>query len=192
MGIIKSSNGLFIVGIAFLLPLVSAARTSSCSGVEPTYPSNYSEQASRLLQDIRGDARQVANQIAELKPFTNNSNASWDFETEKLIGAQSQITDMDNRLCRLKTIEPVVTPAQQKTIQGVESELPSLRANSRGALLHVEARTGQLWSPSYKMETQNAYREANTIAARIEHREQLARLHANQSTLEESPGVTGK
>jgi hypothetical protein len=192
MGILKSPNCLSVVGIAFLLPLVSLAGTSSCSGLAPTYPANYSQQASGLLEGIRDDARRAATRIAQLKPFASSSNTSWDFQTEELIGIQSQVNDMESKVCRLKTIGPVLPRAQQGTIRGVVSEVRSLTARTRAALRHARARTGQLWSPSYKMETQNAYREATMIASTIEHRELLGRRHANAMTLEETPGVTGK
>jgi hypothetical protein len=192
MGIIKPWKWLPIMGAVVLLPASSPARPASCAGLAPTYPANYSEEASLLLQGMGDDARQVAAAVQELKPFANNGVVSWEFQVQKLAGIQLQVNDMSNKLCRLDTIQRVVAGSQQATIHAVEPHVPRLVATAQNALHHVNSRQGNLWTPAYQTETQDLFKEATVVAARISHDEQLAQLRATEAALEESPGVDGK
>jgi hypothetical protein len=56
----------------------------------------------------------------------------------------------------------------------------------------IHARNLRLHNDVCTMETQNLYQEANRVASRINHGEQLARFRANNAAIEESPGLDGK
>jgi hypothetical protein len=156
-----------------LVPSASQAAVPSCGGLAPTYPANYSAESSRLLLEMRDDARRVANAIPQLPAFSDNSRTSWQFQTAQLIGIREQVTDMETKLCRLQVIQHVVTPEQERTIRSVAGPIRSLAKNLRNAAGWINAREGQLWSPSYKMYTQNLSKEAAQTISLIESGEQL-------------------
>lgn len=157
-----------ICAVIVLVPSASLAVVQSCGGLAPTYPANYSAEASGLLLEIRDDARQVANAIPQLPAFSDNSRTSWQFQTAQLIGVREQISDMETKLCRLQVIEHVVAPEQEHTIRSVAGPVRSLAKNLQNAAGWINARKGQLWSPSYKMYTQNLSKEAAQTIGIIE------------------------
>jgi hypothetical protein len=149
-----------ICAVIVLVPSASLAVVQSCGGLAPTYPANYSAEASGLLQEMRDDARRVANTIPQLAAFSDNSRTSWEFQAAQLIGIREQVSDMETKLCRLQVIEHVITPEQAHTIQSVAGPVRSLAKNLRNAAGWINSRKGQLWSPGYKLYTQNLSKEA--------------------------------
>jgi hypothetical protein len=143
-----------------LVPSASLAALPSCGGLAPTSPANYSAEASSLLQAMRDDARRVADAIPQLAAFSDNSRTSWQFQAAKLIGIREQVSDMETKICRLQVIQHVVTPEQEHTIRSVTGPVRSLAKNLRNAAGWVNAREGKLWSPSYKVYTENLSKEA--------------------------------
>jgi hypothetical protein len=157
---------------AVLVPSASLAAVPSCGGLAPTSPANYSAEASSLLLDMRDDARRVADAIPQLAAFSDNNKTSWEFQAAQLIGIEEQVSDMETKLCRLQVIEHVVTPEQEHTIRSVAGPVRSLTKNLRNASGWVNARNGQLWSPSYKRYTEDLSKEAAQTISVIESGEQ--------------------
>jgi hypothetical protein len=151
-----------------LVPSASLAAVQSCGGLAPTYPANYSAEASGLLLEMRDDARRVADAIPQLKAFYDNSRTSWQFHAAQLIGIREQLSDMETKLCRLQVIEHVVPPELEHTIRSVAGPVRSLAKNLRNAAGWINEHEGQLWSPSYKMYTANLSKEAAQAIGIIE------------------------
>jgi hypothetical protein len=143
-----------------VLPSASLAAVLSCGGLAPTFPANYSAEASGLLLEMRDDARRIADAIPQLAAFSDNSRTSWQFQAAQLIGIREQVSAMETKLCRLQVIEHVITPEQAHTIQSVAGPVRSLAKNLRNAAGWINSRKGQLWSPGYKLYTQNLSKEA--------------------------------
>lgn len=158
---------------AVLVPSASLAAVPSCGGLAPTFPANYSAESSRLLLEMRDDARRVTDAIPQLPAFSDNSRTSWQFHAAQLIGIREQVRDMETKLCRLQVIEHVVTSEQEHTIRSVVGPVRSLAKNLQNAAAWINAREGQLWSPSYKLYTENLSKEAAQAITVIENGEQL-------------------
>jgi hypothetical protein len=156
-----------------LIPSATPAAVQSCGGLAPTFPANYSAESSRLLLEMRDDARRVADAIPQLKAFSDNSRTSWQFHAAQLIGIREQLSDMETKLCRLQVIEHVVTPEQEHTIQQVAGPVRSLAKNLRNAAGWINTREGLLLSPSYKLYTENLSKEAAQAISIIESGEEL-------------------
>jgi hypothetical protein len=189
---IKRFRSLSLIGAVILLPAASIAGVGACGGYAPTFPSNYSQEASQLLQTVRDDAQRVQDDIAGLKALANDRDVNWGVHAITLERIQSRVNDMKDRLCRLKVIQRVVAAGESHAIAVVGPQVAAMATNTNRALDHVKRHEGELWSESYRICTQNLDHEAVAVEGRIDRDEQLSELRTRESEFEMNSGPTGK
>jgi uncharacterized Zn finger protein len=174
-----------LAGLAVLFPVGAAVR--SCGGQAPTFPSNYSQQTSDLLQNVRHDVLQVEDQAAELRRLANDQDVSWGEHALQLDRVLTEVDEISNRLCRLEVIQRVAENWQRRVISDLAVPIRAMGADAHTAFAHVRQHDGgELWSPSYQKCIQRLYDEALAVANRIDSGEQLALLRTRESELEMS------
>ena len=171
------------VALLLLSPSAVVAAVQSCAGFAPTFPSNYSEQASALLQDVRNDGKQIADQIADLRRLEKDADVSWGTHALQLERIQSEIEEMNNKLCRLETVQRVAEGWQRQVIFYVIPRLQAMSNNTHLAIDHVVHHKGELWEPSYRRCTENLHNDAAAVADAIDHGEHLALVRTRESNL---------
>jgi hypothetical protein len=184
MNRIGSITTVAAVSLLLLSPAAAVAAVQSCAGLAPTFPSNYSEQASALLLDVRNDGKQIAEQIADLKRLEKDPDLSWGIHALQFERIQSEIEEMNAKLCRLETIQRVAEGWQRKVIFYVIPRLRAMSINAHLALDHVVHHEGELWTPSYRKCTENLHDEAAAVADAIDHDEHLVLVRMRESNLE--------
>ncbi len=174
-----------LAGLVVLFPVGAAVR--SCGGTAPTFPSNYSQQASELLHNVRHDVQQVENQVAELKRLANDPDVSWGEHALQLDRVLTEVDEIGNWLCRLEVIQRVAENWQRKVISALSVQMRAIAADAHTAIAHVTHHDGgELWSPPYQKCIQRLHDEALAVASRIDSGEQLTLLRTRESELEMS------
>jgi len=172
-GLLMSVNriGTFMLaGLVVLFPVDAAVR--SCGGQAPTFPSNYSQQASALLHHVRHDVQQIEDQVAELKRLANDQDVSWGEHALQLDRVLTEVDEISNWLCRLEVIQWVAENWQRRVISDLAVQLRAMGTDAQTAFAHVRQHDGgALWSPPYRKCIQRLYDEALAAANRIDSAE---------------------
>ena len=105
---------------------------------------------------------------------------------------QIEVNAMNDRLCRLETIEPRATPIERRTIQRVAPEVRRLAANTQSAVTHLLTRAGALWTPAYQRHAAEVGSAAGAVAGQIGQEEHMARLGERNASMEMEQAVVGK
>ena len=138
-----------LAGLVVLFPVDAAVRP--CGGPAPTFPSNYSQQASNHLQNVRHDVQQVEDQVAELKHLANDPDVSWGEHALQLDRVLTEVDEIGNWLCRLEVIQRVAENWQRKVISDLAVQMRAIAADAHTAIAHVKHHDGgELWSPPYQ------------------------------------------
>ena len=178
-----------LTSLVALFPVTGLA--ASCAGLAPTFPSNYSQQASDLLQNVRTDAQQIENQMAELRRLANDEDVSWGEHALQLDRVLTELDEIGHWLCRLEVIQRVAENWQRKAISGVALQVRAMTADAQRGIAHVKHHEGALWSPAYQECIQHVYEKALAVENGIARREQVAQLRTRESELETS-NLAGK
>src|SRR5579862_1028290 len=106
MGLLKWLKAVAVTGGLVLAPVVSmGAVVQSCAGSGPATPESYtgnlSREGSRLLNDMRYDARQVASRADTLQALAMDPEVNWQAHADELARIKHEVDDMGKRLCRL-------------------------------------------------------------------------------------------
>jgi hypothetical protein len=183
-----------VIGAMVLAPATSMAmqRRASCTAGPATpesYTWNFSREASGLLNDMRADANQVANQAAQLENFSRNPEVDWQLDADYLVQIKQEVNDMGKRLCRLETIKRVTAPWEQDAIRRTAPLVQYMADNTEDAINYVNAHENQLWTPPYRVYAQNLDTEAHTLAHRINNQEEVAHLNQQLARVENNAGA---
>ena len=181
-----------LIGAVTLLPAASFAGSESCSGYAPTFPSNYSQEAFKLLSSVRDDAQQVVDAVAELKTLVNDRDIDWSVHALVLARIQLKVNDMKERLCRLNVIQLVVIGWERRAIGELGPQVVAMSTDSNRALEHIKHHEGKLWSDSYWTSVRNIGNEAVAVKSSVDGGEQVWEFHTHEAEIEMNCGLTGK
>jgi len=131
----------------------------------PTYNWAYTEEASRLLQDIRTLSAQAAESAEHLNSASRRNSLDWRSHALYLTEISAHINTMGAKLDRLQEIHGMIAPWQQKAVERVTPKAAALAAHTEEAIAHLNENQGSLWLPHY----------TNRVNAMSEHGEEINR-----------------
>jgi hypothetical protein len=155
------------IGTLFLMtPLfASSSKEAVRTDNTPTYNWAYTEEASRLLQDIRTLSAQAAESAEHLNSASRRNSLDWRSHALYLTEISAHINTMGAKLDRLQEIHGMIAPWQQKAVERVTPKAAALAAHTEEAIAHLNENQGSLWLPHY----------TNRVNAMSEHGEEINR-----------------
>jgi hypothetical protein len=146
-------------GPAFAAP--RACRTAAATPESMTW--NFSKEGSRLLQDIRQEARDARMETAKLEVQARNPMVDWQTHAIELSAVRYDVNHMGEKLCRLETIRGQLAPDQQKAVDETARLTKEMAIFTQDAILFLNDHHDNLWNPVYRAYIHDVYQEAASV-----------------------------
>jgi hypothetical protein len=140
-----------VVGAILLVtPLwASASNKEVKSESVPTYNWGYAEEASGLLQEIRGLSWQLAEDSAFLEHQARRNQLDWRSHAARLDQIRTDINAIGEHLQRLQEIHSMIAPWQQKVVDRIVPTAAALAAQTEVAINYLNDNKSKTWTPYY-------------------------------------------
>ena len=186
MGSIRISNLVTFLAVLVLPAMTFAATQQGCQSGPPTAQSstwNFSQEAAGLLHQINTDAYQAKSAAARLESFSFERGViDWQADADQLRREKHWVNDMDQRLCRLRTIERVLPASQQAEINKIKPAVIEATDTTQSAVKFLDHHQDQLFMQQYKSCAPALYNEDNRIQAATAHPSQYTATNAKASS----------
>jgi hypothetical protein len=155
-----------IITAIILTPAFALADVQYCAGQAPVGPGDYSQEASRLLDDMHADAYQIAHHASVLQGYATDPDVDWEMHADQLYTLKNEVNNMGKQLCRLESIQSVLPRDEQhpRTIEQVAPLVQYLADNTTDAINFVNAHQGDFWNPVYQKYALNINDGASSIS----------------------------
>jgi hypothetical protein len=143
----------YLPAAALILSGSSLLAGPPVSGVSPPAvqsetSSQSSEEASRLLEEVRAIAYDLERDAATLKSYTF-SRLHWQTHADQLRLAKEHINALGDRLERLQAIRGTAASWQQEAIESIVPVTAQLAARTEDAISHLNENRNHLFAPEY-------------------------------------------
>ena len=154
-----------VVGMLFLItPLgASASNKEVKSENVPTYNWGYAEEASGLLQEIRGLSQQLAEDTDYLEHHARRNQLDWRSHAARLAQVRTDNNAMGKHLQRLQEIHSMIAPWQQKAVDRIVPKAAALADHTEAAIAYLNDNKNRMWTPAY----------GDPVSAMAEHAETI-------------------
>ena len=154
-----------VVGTLLLITPLWASGPRAEAGTENVTAYNwaYAEEASELLQEIRGLSVQLAEDSDFLEHHANRNQLNWRSHAERLNHIRGDINAMGEHLQRLQEIHSMIAPWQQKAVDRILPRAKELAAHTEAAIAQLNDNRSTTWTPSY----------VDPVSAMAEHAEAI-------------------
>lgn len=136
---------LFLVTSAFAFDSNMGVKAEST----PTYNWAYAEDASRLLQQIRGLSAQLTEDAVFLEQQSRRNQLDWRSHATQLNQIRADVNAMGENLRQLQEIHSMIAPWQQKATERIVPNAVALAAHTEGAIEYLNEEQGNMWAPPY-------------------------------------------
>jgi hypothetical protein len=169
-----------LIAAMVALPLASQAAPQSCTAGKPTKASNtwnFRAEATRLLSGIQADAAKAHAHADKLNTYDLDSSITWQYHAHRLAELKNEVDDMGRKLCRLQQIRRVTAPWQQKAIDEAKVSVRLMADNVNDAINFLNEYQDDFWTPSYRLNVSNVFRESGHLSQSVKTLEQTAAVH---------------
>lgn len=140
-----------VVGTVLLItPLWASASNQE---VKPenslAYNWGYAEEASELLQEIRGLSTQLTDDTDYLEQSARRNQLNWRSHAVRLDEIRTDINAMGEHLQRLQEIHSMIAPWQQKAVDRIVPKAVALAEHTEAAIAYLNDNKNRMWTPSY-------------------------------------------
>jgi len=145
-GIVFSSVAVVMATLLAGSSLTAAPREHGNATVTEDWSS--ADEASRLLDEIRGTASLLKVQTDTLESYTRGGLA-WESHASRLNIARDHINDIGKKLQRLEEIRSSTAPWQRNAADSITRSAASLAERTEAAINHLNGNRLHLWAPVY-------------------------------------------
>lgn len=147
---------LILSAVAFFSPAAFAS-FGCASGEAP-------DEASCLLTRMKDQALQVRHLSDTLTGLNHEGwNNFWQYDSSILTRTKKHINDMDQTLYRLRAIEAVCAPAEQRAIRLLAPSVVELSDTTQATIAYFNQHELTLMFPQYQDDAQLMYLKANRV-----------------------------
>ncbi len=165
----------------------------SCTVGTPTaqsYTWNFRQEAQGLLDDVGVEAYRTSYHADQLENFS--VDIDWQEHANELNAIRTQLNDMGTQLCRLETIERVVSPWEQKAINDAAPLITEMANEAQAAITYLNQNHNHLLNPTYHVYSERMYQQSTRLTQQMNEFEQFEKVHQEDFRLEKSLGLIKK
>lgn len=140
-----------VVGTLLLITPLWASGPRAEAGPENVKAYNwaYAEEASELLEEIRGLSSQLAEDSDYLEHHARRNQLNWRSHAERLNQIRGDINAMGGHLQRLQEIHGMIAPWQQKAVDRITPKAAELAAHTEAAIAQINDNRSKTWTSSF-------------------------------------------
>ncbi len=158
-----------VIGALFLAtPLFAdSAKAEAEAENKPTYNWAYTEEASRLLHQIRSHSVRLADDTHSLNLHSQRRQLDWRSHGEQLDQISDHINAMGEKLDRLQEIHGMIAPWQQEAMNRIMPTAVALAAHTEDAIACLREQQDTLWVPPYTHRVSAMAEDAEEIRSTV-------------------------
>lgn len=138
--------------------------STSFAAPSPTKSRDESARATRLLNSVAADARQIETVASELDKLTKDSSATWKQYDRKWNEIQPVVEKMQIKIARLEAMESSLSPAEKQSMDQSKLALQKIAWHSAELGKLVDTVPADLNDPKFRAESWDLLKEAREIA----------------------------
>ncbi|MEZ5398411.1 MAG: hypothetical protein R2729_02010 [Bryobacteraceae bacterium] len=167
-----------------MAPALGAAERCAMNTGSESQAWNSGRKASRLMEDVRRDARTIQDHAATLATFEDNSGVHWQSHAAQLRDMKSAVNRMSENLGQLEAIKSSLPAWQREAIDGAVKTQHMLATETTASIEMVNAQRDDLWTPQYHNTVKALYTNSSDLQARIGHVQALVKARREERKLE--------